>query len=116
MSSCPSTTFDVHLLLHALDVGGGLLLDEVEHLNGVGHPEEDVLQVWQQVRNGETGQGSGVLAGGGGDRVGIAASLLITGGFGVKPTQKAAESFCIPLLSFRKALCKQQAGGSCSAG
>lgn len=62
-SSPEPPTFDVQLLLHALDVGGRLLLHEVEDLDGVGHPEEDVLQVRQQVRDAETGQGGRVLAG-----------------------------------------------------
>lgn len=58
-----SPTSDVQLLLHALDVGGRFLLDEVEDLDGIGHPEEDVLQVREKVRDGEAGQGGRVLAG-----------------------------------------------------
>lgn len=58
-----SPTSDVQLLLHALDIGGRFLLDEVEDLDGIGHPEEDVLQVWEKVCDGEAGQGSRILAG-----------------------------------------------------
>ena len=58
-----SPTSDIQLLLHALDVGGRFLLDEVEDLDGIGHPEEDVLQVREKVCDGEAGQGGGVLAG-----------------------------------------------------
>lgn len=58
-----SLTFDVQLFLHALDVGGRFLLDKVEDLDGVGHPEDDVLQVWEKVCDGEARQGDRVLAG-----------------------------------------------------
>lgn len=90
MSSSPEPpTFDVQLLLHALDVGGRLLLHEVQDLDGVGHPEEDVLQVRQQVRDAETGQGGRVLAG---ETAGVTLlpPSLWPRAFGVKKAKKSS--------------------------
>lgn len=70
-----SPTSDVQLLLHALDVGGRFLLDEVEDLDGIGHPEEDVLQVREKVGDGEAGQGGRVLAG---ETLGVLQLLLLS--------------------------------------
>lgn len=58
-----SPTLDIHLLLHGLDVDGGFLLDEVQQLDGVGHPEENVLQVRDQVSDCEVREGCRILAG-----------------------------------------------------
>lgn len=56
-----SPTLDIQLLLQALDVDGGFLLDKVQEFDGVGHPEENVLQVRDQVCDCEAGQGSRFL-------------------------------------------------------
>lgn len=55
-------TFDVQFLLHVLDVNGGFLLNKIQDFNGVGHPEENVLEVGQQVRDGEAGERRRILA------------------------------------------------------
>lgn len=56
------STCDVQLLLQALHVERARLLDEVQELHRVSHPEEDVLQVGDQARHGEAGRGEGLLA------------------------------------------------------
>lgn len=55
-------TCDVQLVFQALRVQRTPLLDEVEQLDGVGHPEQDVLQVWNQVGHGDASPGDGLLA------------------------------------------------------
>lgn len=55
-------TCDVQLLLQALHVERAPLLDEVQQLHRVGHPEEKVLQVRGQARHGDAGRGQGLLA------------------------------------------------------
>lgn len=57
-----SRTRDVQLLLQALHVERALLLYEEQELDGVGHPEEDVLQVWHEARHADAGQRQGLLA------------------------------------------------------
>lgn len=57
-----SHTCDIQVVFQALHVQGALLLDEVQELDGVGHPEKDVLQVWDQARQGEARRGDGLLA------------------------------------------------------
>lgn len=39
--------------LHGVRVRWCSLLYEIEDLDGVGHPEEDSLQVWDQIRDTE---------------------------------------------------------------
>lgn len=119
-----SPTSDVQLLLHALDVGGRFLLDEVEDLDGIGHPEEDVLQVREKVGDGEAGQGGRVLAG---ETLGVLQLLLLSIPLKLlgrkEPAWGNARKAFAPRLPppqaqhpLRMTLCKQKSGGSCSAG
>lgn len=57
-----SLTCVVRLLLQAPHVQGAPLLDEVQELDGVGHPQHDVLQLGEQAGQGEAGRGHGLLA------------------------------------------------------
>lgn len=63
-----SRTCDVQLLLQALHVQRALLLGEVQQLDGVGHPEEKVLQVRGQAGQGRAGRRGGLRAAGQEDR------------------------------------------------
>lgn len=57
-----SRTCDVQLLLHALHVEWAFLLDKVQELDGIRHPEKNGLQVWNQISHGAAGQRDGLLA------------------------------------------------------
>lgn len=54
-SASTNPTCDVQLLFQALHVQWALLLDEVQELDGVGHPEKKVLQAGKQAGQGTAG-------------------------------------------------------------